>query len=307
MGEGEVRAGFWGLQEMEAGKRIRVEFRRWSVRPVLDMLKWGGLMVFGRYYPVVSFWHQRDPRVKVFVLAVLVVMALLDQNLWWQVLVFAVCLGLFLTARLPGRWAWRILWSFRWLLGLIFLLNLVMTREGNPLFRVGGFALTDYGLRLACAYFFRLASLLLGGTWLMGSTEPMLMVRGIAAFLRPFRRWLPGEEIALVFGMALRFFPLLLEEAGEITLVQRARGVDFRRQRWPRRIKGLLAMVIPLFLSALRRSSELAQAMEARGFVPGAFRTSHIELGWENADTLTAGLSVLSLLAGLAWRRLAGC
>jgi energy-coupling factor transport system permease protein len=263
-------------------------------------------MVLGRYYPVASIWHRRDPRVKVFVLAVLVAMVLLDQNLWWQALAFAVGLGLFLTARLPGRWAWRTLWSFRWLLGLIFLLNLVLTREGNSLVRVAGFSFTDHGLRLGCAYFFRLVSLLLGGTWLMGTTEPMLMVRGIAAFLRPFRRWLPGEEIALVIGMALRFFPLLLEEAEEITLAQRARGVDFRRQRWPRRIKGLLSMVIPLFLSALRRSGELTQAMEARGFVPGAFRTSYTELGWESADTLTAGISVLSLLAGLAWRWLAG-
>ena len=89
-------------------------------------------------------------------------------------------------------------------------------------------------------------------------------------------------------------------------LAQRARGVDFRRQRWDRKIKGLLAMVIPLFLSVLRRSGELAQAMEARGFVPGALRTSHAELGWERGDTLTAGLSFLFLLAGIIWRWLAG-
>lgn len=263
-------------------------------------------MVFGRYYPVASFWHRRDPRVKVLVLVVLVVMALLAKDLCWQGLVFTVCLGLLLTARLPGLWVLRTLHSFRWLLGLIFLVNLVMTREGKTLIRLAGFSLTDYGLRLACAYSFRLASLLLGGVWLMGTTGPMEMVRGIAAFLRPLRRWLPVEELALVTGMALRFFPLLLEEAGEITLAQRARGVDFRRGRWDRKIKGLLAMVIPLFLSVLRRSGELAQAMEARGFVPGALRTSHAELGWERGDTLTAGLSFLFLLAGIIWRWLAG-
>ena len=270
---------------MEAGKRIRVEFRRWSVRPVLDIHKWGGLMVLGRYYPVASIWHRRDPRVKVFVLAVLVAMVLLDQNLWWQALAFAVGLGLFLTARLPGRWAWRTLWSFRWLLGLIFLLNLVLTREGNSLVRVAGFSFTDHGLRLGCAYFFRLVSLLLGGTWLMGTTEPMLMVRGIAAFLRPFRRWLPGEEIALVIGMALRFFPLLLEEA-EITLAQRA----VPAAAVSRRIKGLLSMVIPLFyrLAAFGSSPRLWR--------PGfrAFRTSIPN--WAGKRTLTAGISVLSLL-----------
>ena len=263
-------------------------------------------MVFGRYYPAASFWHRRDPRVKVFALMVLVVMALLDQNLWWQVLVFTACLGLFLTARLPGMWVLSTLRSFRWLLGLTFLLNLVINREGNQLLRVAGFSLTDYGLRIACTYFFRLAALLLGGAWLMGTTEPILMVRGIAGLLRPLRRWLPGEEIALVIGMALRFFPLLLEEAGEITLAQRARGVDFRRHRWRRKIEGLLAMIIPLFLSVLRRSGEITQAMEARGYVPGAFRTSYAELGWKNGDTLTAGLSFLSLLAGLTWRWLAG-
>lgn len=260
-------------------------------------------LVFGRYYPAASFWHRRDPRVKVLVLMVLVVMALLDQNLWWQVLVFTGCLGMFFTARLPAAWVLRTLRSFRWLLGLTFLLNLVLTREGNSL---AGLGITDYGLRVSFAYFFRLANLLLVGAWLMGTTESIVMVRGIAAFLRPLQRWLPGEEIALVIGMSLRFFPLFLEEAEEITLAQRSRGVNFRRHQWRRKVKGLLAMIIPLFVSVLRRSGELAQAMETRGFVPGAFRTSYTELIWQDEDTMMVGLSFLSLLAGITWRRIAG-
>jgi len=69
--------------------------------------------------------------------------------------------------------------------------------------------------------------------------------------------------MALVMGMAFRFLPLLLEEAHEIAIAQRARGVKFYGRSRRRKLKGLISMVVPLFLSTLRRSHELAQAMEA--------------------------------------------
>ena len=261
------------------------------------------LMVFGYYYPAASYWHRRDPRVKIIVLFVLAVMALLERSLWWQVSVFIICLGLFGTSRLPRSWLLATLRSFRWLLGLTFLVNLVFIREGTSL---AGLPVTDFGLYISFSYFFRLANLLLLGCWLMGTTESMILIRGISTFFRPLKKWLPGEEVALVMGMALRFFPLLLEEANEIALAQRARGVIFRGRRWRRKLKGLISMVIPLFLSTLRRSGELARAMEARGFVPGAFRTSHAELAWAREDTLTVVFSSLFLLAGITWRKVAG-
>lgn len=260
-------------------------------------------MVFGRYYPAVSFWHQRDPRVKIVVLLVLVVLALLERSLWWQVSVFIIYLGLFKTSRLPRSWLFITLRSFRLLLGLTFLVNLVFVREGN---RLAGLPVTDLGLYTSLSYLFRLVNLLLLGFWLMGTTESMVMIRGISEFLRPLKKWLPGDEIALVMGMALRFFPFLLEEAREIAIAQRARGVTFSGRSRRRKLKGLISMVVPLFFSTLRRSYELAQAMEARGFVPGALRTSHLELAWVKEDTLTVVVSSLILLVGVIWRRVAG-
>ena len=260
-------------------------------------------MVFGRYYPAVSFWHRRDPRAKIVVLFVLVVLALVERSLWWQVSLFLVCLGLFATSRLPRSWLFLTLWSFRLLLGLTFLVNLVFIREGN---RLAGLPVTDSGLSAALSYLFRLVNLLLLGFWLMGTTESLVMIRVISAFLRPLKKWLPGEEMALVMGMAFRFLPLLLEEAHEIAIAQRARGVKFYGRSRRRKLKGLISMVVPLFLSTLRRSHELAQAMEARGFVPGAPRTSYLELAWGKEDTWIVVISSLILLAGLIWRRVAG-
>jgi energy-coupling factor transport system permease protein len=102
----------------------------------------------------------------------------------------------------------------------------------------------------------------------------------------------------MALGLALSFFPLLLTEAQEIMLAQQARGANFKTN-WTKKLKALLAMVIPLFISALRRALEIAQAMESRGYVPGAPRGSLYELAWGSKDTL--GLVLLSLFFFLWW------
>ena len=134
-------------------------------------------------------------------------------------------------------------------------------------------------------------------SWLLGVTESLTLIKGLELSLQPFRRWLPVGEMAMVLGLTLSFFPLLLTEAREIMLAQQARGVNFQTN-WAKKLRGLLAMVIPLFLSALRRALEIAQAMEARGYVPGAPRGSLYELAWGKKDSLGA-LLVLSLV--LLW------
>lgn len=246
-----------------------------------------------RFYPVDSFWRRRDSRVKLGVLFSLSLLVFLEAGLWWQGLIFILIGVLFITASLPISLFTGTIRSFRFLLGLTFLANLLFIRDGQ---RILGLPVTNLGLTTALAYLLRLTNLIMLGSWLMAITPSLEMIKGIEGLLSPVKRIVPVGEIALVFGIAFRFSPLLLQEAEEISLAQRARGVSFEGS-WRRKIKGILSMVIPLFVSALRRATDLAQAMEARGYVPGAIRGSYQASTWKRADTLTLVISLLLLLA----------
>lgn len=232
------------------------------------------------YYPAASYWHRRDPRFKLLVVIAGAMLVLTESALGGQLALFLLHLLLFFTGRLPLKRVWQIVKTFRWLLLITFLLNLWSGSLGD-----------------AVRYLLRLLNLLLMSSWLLGVTESLTLIKGLELSLQPFRRWLPVGEMAMVLGLTLSFFPLLLTEAREIMLAQQARGVNFQTN-WAKKLRGLLAMVIPLFLSALRRALEIAQAMEARGYVPGAPRGSLYELAWGKKDSLGA-LLVLSLV--LLW------
>lgn len=230
------------------------------------------------YYPAVSYWHSRDPRLKLLVVIVGATLALTENTLGGQLVLFLFHLLLYFTGGLPLGRGWQIFKSFRWLLLITFLLNLWTGSLGA-----------------ATRYLLRLLNLLLMSSWLLGVTESLTLIKGLELSLRPLRRILPVGEIAMVLGLTLSFFPLLLTEAREIMLAQQARGVNFKTN-WVKKMRGLLAMVIPLFISALRRALEIAQAMEVRGYVPGAPRRSLYELAWGKQDSIAFGLILCFVL-----------
>ena len=113
-----------------------------------------------------------------------------------------------------------------------------------------------------------------------GGGQPLALIQGLNGSSARSDGGFPWRKGAMVLGLSLSFFPLLIQEANEITIAQRARGVTFKKQWW-KRMTGLLAMVVPLFVNSLRRSLEVAQAMEARGYRPGEPCGSLYELKWE--------------------------
>ncbi len=243
-------------------------------------------MNYGTFYPTDSFWHRRDPRIKLLIVILNAMITIYENSLGWQLFFLLLNFILFIQARLPFVRAWKTVYSFRWLVILTFLANL---------FTAGGSMLQVVILSLL--YLLRIVNLLVISSWLLATTEPLTIIKGFELFFHPLRRWIPVGDVAMILGLSFSFFPLLIEESREITMAQRARGVSFEGKWW-RRLTGLLAMVIPLFITSFRRSLEVAQAMEARGFVPGKERGSLHELRWDSGDTW---ILVLILFAILIW------
>lgn len=128
------------------------------------------------------------------------------------------------------------------------------------------FSIYEEGLRQGFFISLRFIFLIFMTTTLTLTTTPIEITDGMESLLKPFKKFkLPVHELALMMSISLRFIPTLLEETEKILKAQMARGVDFTSGPVKERIKAIVPLLVPLFISAFKRAEELATAMEARG------------------------------------------
>ena len=231
-------------------------------------------ITMGQYYPVDSFVHRLDPRMKIILTILMIVAVFMVHSL----VGYAIVLGfVYLTARManvPFKLLIKGLKPLRLILILTFVLNLFFNSGETVLFHWSFITLTAEGLSTAVHYTLRLGFLVLGTSLLTLTTSPVTLADGIELLLSPFKRFhFPAHELAMMMTIALRFIPTLLEEADKIMKAQMARGADFESGNLMARAKAMIPLLVPLFVSAFRRAGDLAMAMEARCYHGGENRT----------------------------------
>lgn len=260
-----------------------------------------GDIALGKYVAGTSVLHRLDPRTKLVAVVLLMGTALGSRGVA-PVLGFGLVVGAaVLLSRLPVALLARNLRSFLWLLAMTALLHACMT-PGHLLWRVPGLDLevTREGLRAAALFTARLAAVVTAAALLTLTTSPLELTDGIERLLRPLQRVrVPAHELAMMVAIALRFIPVLAEEAERLQKAQMARGAEFTGGPIARARK-LVPLLVPLFLSAFARADRLAVAMEARGYRGGEGRTQYRQLRFGRADAL-AGLVTAAALGGIAW------
>jgi energy-coupling factor transport system permease protein len=142
--------------------------------------------------------------------------------------------------------------------------------------------------------------MLVTGTFLLTyTTSPIALTDGLESLLSPLKKLhLPVHELAMMMCIALRFIPTLIEETDKIMSAQKARGADFESGNLFQRVKALVPILIPLFISAFRRADELATAMECRCYHGGDDRTKMKLLRYSLLDFVTYGIGAV-LLGGI--------
>ena len=233
-------------------------------------------VTFGQYYPGNSLLHRTDPRIKMIMKIEYLVLILLLHS------VYAVLLGLALTAFLLISSGVRFSVLIKSVKPLIFvriftaIINLFFTSaEGEPLVQWGFIKIYYMGIRNAVMMLIRLLSLVLGTSVLISfTTSPLELTDSIESLLSPLKRIkVPVHEFAMMMSIALRFIPTLIEETDKIMSAQKSRCADFESGNILNRVKALIPILIPLFVSAVRRAEELADAMECRCYHGGEGRT----------------------------------
>lgn len=174
-----------------------------------------------------------------------------------------------------------------WLIIFTVALQMLFTRGGTLYWSWGVFSLSSYGIQNGLFIFCRFVLIIFMSTLLTLTTPPLSMSDAIESLLNPLKRFhLPVHEIALMLSIALRFVPTLMDETEKIMNAQRARGVDFNDGNLIQKVKAIVPLLIPLFVSSFNRAEDLATAMEARGYRGGEGRSKYRKLQWASRDTI---------------------
>ncbi|ALS80071.1 energy-coupling factor transporter transmembrane component T family protein [Planococcus kocurii] len=257
-------------------------------------------MIFGRFIPGDSVIHRMDPRAKIsFVFVFIAIVFIANSAVTYGILLGFTLLVVFLS-KIRLYFLINGLKPVFILLIFTFLLHIFFTREGDILVDFGFIEIYEEGLRQGIFISIRFLVLVFITSILTLTTSPISITDGIEVLLGPFKRIkLPVHELALMMSISLRFIPTLMDETGKILKAQMARGSDIGSGPIKERIKAVVPLLIPLFVSAFKRAEDLATAMEVRGYRGGEGRTRYRQLNWRSIDSLS--LLVLAGLAGMLW------
>lgn len=245
-------------------------------------------ITIGQYVPRDSVIHALDPRTKIILTTLYIVILFAVNTPIGYGLIAFLSLVVILLSRLPLKYVLRGLKPLLWIIAFTFILNLFMN-HGKVIATLGPLKITQEGLRLAVFMSLRVIFLVLTTSLLTLTTSPITLTDGIERLLNPFRKiGVPAHELAMMMTIALRFIPTLLEETEKIMKAQMARGADFESGNIIQRAKSLVPVLVPLFISAFRRADDLAMAMEARCYRGGENRTRMKQLQIETRDYVAA-------------------
>lgn len=251
-------------------------------------------MIFGRFIPGNSFIHQLDPRSKLIFTFIFVIIVFLANNTATYAFLLAFTLFVILVSRIRLYFLINGLKPVIILLIFTFLIHILFTREGNVILDLGFLKIYEAGLRQGIYISIRFTVLIFMTTILTLTTSPISITDGLEVLLNPLKRIkLPVHELALMMSIALRFIPTLMDETDKIMKAQMARGSDLGAGPIKDRIKAVVPLLVPLFVSAFKRAEDLATAMEVRGYRGGEGRTRYRQLKWDFKDTLCIVVLIL--------------
>ncbi|MDR2047507.1 MAG: energy-coupling factor transporter transmembrane protein EcfT [Clostridiales bacterium] len=261
-------------------------------------------MTFGQYYPADSPVHRLDPRTKLlFVFFYIIAVFFIESFLGYAAVALYIAV-IIIASKIPFKTVLKSVRAVIFILLLTMLLNLLFYREGEVVFAFWIVRVTGAGLKFSLTMALRLILLVAGTAMLTFTTTPTALTDALESVLKPLNIFrINVRDFALIMSIALRFIPSVREEADRIISAQKARGADFDTGNIVRRARAMLPVLIPLFVSSLRRADELALALDSRCYNLSDKRTKMKVLRYKTAD-LGAAFYALIFVGLIIWDRL---
>ena len=260
-------------------------------------------ITIGQYYPGNSILHRLDPRVKLLGVIVYVAMLFITNNIFALAFPAAILIVLIAISKIPVAYILKGMRMLVYLMIAAVFFNVFFTEGDHMIWRWWILKVSHEGILRAVFFAVRLMFVVVGASMLTYTTTPTTLTSGLEKVFSPLKKIrFPAHELAMMMSIALRFIPILAEEMNKIIKAQLARGADFESGGLVRKAKGMVPILIPLFISAFRRASDLATAMEARCYHGGGGRTRMNEIRFDRGDAVAAVLMVLFLAVIIASR-----
>ena len=251
-------------------------------------------VAFGQYFPGNSLIHRLDPRAKIIMLVAFLVIIFCTFNYFSLLLVTLFTVFYLAFSGISPKFYFKSL-KVIFVIVIITSVLYLFYGTGDPLWQWGIFKLTVDGINRAIFVTIRIICLILSSSCLTFTTSPTELTDAIERLMKPLNKiHFPVHEIAMMMSLALRFVPTLLEETDKIMQAQKARGADMESGNILKRVKSLIPILIPLFVSAFRRAYEIATAMECRCYRGGSGRTRMKVLHMSKCDVFSfAALGIM--------------
>ncbi|MCQ2524736.1 MAG: energy-coupling factor transporter transmembrane protein EcfT [Lachnospiraceae bacterium] len=243
-------------------------------------------ITLGQYYRAESVIHSLDPRVKLSGTMIFLISLFINDNFIGYGVALAFLAFVIAMSKVPFKFMVKGMKAILFLLLFSAVLNLFLT-PGEAWISIWKITITKEGAKTAAFMAIRLTFLVIGSSIMTLTTTPNNLTDGMEkglGFLKVIH--VPVHEISMMMSIALRFIPILLEETDKIMKAQMARGADFESGNLIKKVKSLVPLLIPLFISAFRRANDLATAMEARGYRGGDHRTKMKPLKYKKLDAM---------------------
>lgn len=254
-------------------------------------------ITIGQFFPGNSLIHRLDPRFKIIMTILFIVMLFSGGSL--------LCLGIgavftvmvILMTKIPLKMYVKSIKPLLPFLVITAAINLFLVSSGDVLWKWKFLKITDEGVNLSVFMMVRIVLLITGSSVLTYTTSPITLTDAVERLLSPLKKLkVPVHELAMMMSIALRFIPTLIEETDKIISAQKARGAEIDSGSLMTRAKNLISILVPLFISAFRRADELATAMECRCYNGGKGRTRLRRLKSAPRDYIALGVTIIFLV-----------
>lgn len=243
-------------------------------------------ITIGQYYQTESVIHKLDPRVKLAGTLLFFISLFCFNNPAGYAVAFLFMMVVIMLSKVPITYMLKGMKAIVFLLLITVAINLFLT-QGEVVVSFWKLSITKEGIFLAAQLILRLSMLIISSSIMTLTTTPNHLTDGLEkglGFLKVIK--VPVHEIAMMMSIALRFIPILMEETDKIMKAQLARGADLESGNIFKKVKAMVPILVPLFVSAFRRANDLAMAMEARCYRGGDIRTKMKPLKYEKRDAV---------------------
>lgn len=253
-------------------------------------------ITIGTYLPYNSIIHRLNPLAKIVALIILLVGVFLIKDIYIYLVSTALLFILIKMAKLSIVRMFKSLKIIFFMLIFLTIINIFVISTGELIVEFYSLKIYSGALYQTLIIFFRLLSMVFLSSILTMTTKPLDLTLGIEQMLTPLKKFgFPAHEVAMMISIALRFIPTLIDETNKIMVAQTSRGVDFQAKKLKVKLKAVVSLLIPLFIACFKRAEDLANAMEARGYNPGAKRSRYNVYDWKARDTISIIISCIYL------------